>query len=90
MTLKIYLGFLLKFKSDVLTTFKHFKAVIENLIDQKIKILRTDCGGEYKSKAFAKFCFDKGITCLFFCPHTTQQNGVAERKHRLLVECALT
>ena len=47
--------YLLKFKSDVLSIFKYFKATVENLFDHKIKILRTDCGGEFTSNAFNEF-----------------------------------
>ena len=82
--------YLLKFKSDVFTIFKYFQATVENMLDHKIKILRTDCGGEFTSNAFNEFCKTQGITHQLSCPHTPQQNGVAERKHRHLVECSLT
>ena len=38
---------------------------------------------------FKQFCSSNGIVQHLTCPHTPQQNGVAERKHRHLVECAL-
>jgi hypothetical protein len=38
--------FPLKHKSQVLSTFIHFKSTIENLLNHKLKVLRTDCGGE--------------------------------------------
>jgi transposase InsO family protein len=82
--------FLLKHKSEVLTTFKHFKATVENQLSTQIKYLRTDCGGEYSSNAFTDFCSSHGITHQFSCPHTPQQNGIVERKHRHIVESALT
>uniref|UniRef100_A0A2N9GG32 Integrase catalytic domain-containing protein n=1 Tax=Fagus sylvatica TaxID=28930 RepID=A0A2N9GG32_FAGSY len=82
--------YLLKHKSDVLSTFKHFQATVENLLSKKIKILRTDCGGEYTSNAFTAHCASHGITHHLSCPHTPQQNGIVERKHRHIVECALT
>ena len=82
--------FLLKHKFEVLTTFKHFKATIENQLSKQIKYLRTDCGGEYSSNAFTDFCSSHGITHQFSCPHTPQQNGIVERKHRHIVESALT
>ena len=71
--------YLLKLKSDVLNIFKHFKITIENQLDLKIKILRSDGGGEFSSKAFAEFCSSQGIIHQFSCPHTPQQNGVAEK-----------
>ena len=82
--------YLLKHKSDVLSTFKHFQATVENLLSKKIKILRTDCGGEYTSNAFTAHCASHGITHHLSCPHTPQQNGIVDRKHRHIVECALT
>ena len=54
--------FLLKHKSDVLSTFKHFKASVEKQHSTQIKFLRTDCGGEYTSNAFTDFCSSHGIT----------------------------
>uniref|UniRef100_A0A2N9J617 Integrase catalytic domain-containing protein n=1 Tax=Fagus sylvatica TaxID=28930 RepID=A0A2N9J617_FAGSY len=47
------------------------------------------CGGEFTSTEFNKFCADNGIIHQLSCPHTPQQNGVAERKHRHLIQCAL-
>jgi hypothetical protein len=42
--------YLLKSKDEVFNKFKEFKALIENLFERKIKILRLDNGGEYTSK----------------------------------------
>uniref|UniRef100_A0A2N9FKJ8 Integrase catalytic domain-containing protein n=1 Tax=Fagus sylvatica TaxID=28930 RepID=A0A2N9FKJ8_FAGSY len=82
--------YLLKHKSDVLSIFKSFKAAVENQFSTQIKFLRTDCGGEYTSNEFTAFCSSSGITHQLSCPHTPQQNGIVERKHRHIVECALT
>uniref|UniRef100_A0A2N9F8N5 Integrase catalytic domain-containing protein n=1 Tax=Fagus sylvatica TaxID=28930 RepID=A0A2N9F8N5_FAGSY len=82
--------YLLHRKSDVLQTFKHFQASVENQLSQKIKILRTDCGGEYTSNEFNTHCASHGIIHHFSCPHTPQQNGLVERKHRHVIESALT
>ena len=51
----------LKSKDEVFNKFKEFKALIENLSVRKIKILRSDNGGEYTSKEFVNFCKDVGI-----------------------------
>jgi transposase InsO family protein len=53
--------YLLKSKDEVFSKFKEFKALIENLSETKIKILRSDNGGEYTSKEFVNFCIDVGI-----------------------------
>ena len=74
----------------MLHTFKHFQAFVENLLSQKIKVLRTDCGGEYTSNEFNAHCASHGITHHFSYPYTPQQNGIVERKHRHVIESALT
>jgi hypothetical protein len=53
--------YFLKTKDEVFSKFKEFKALIENLSEKKIKILRSDNGGEYTSKEFVNFCKDVGI-----------------------------
>ena len=42
--------YFLKAKNEVFEKFKEFKALIENLLDKRIKTLRLDNGGEYNSK----------------------------------------
>lgn len=54
----------------------------------KIKVIRSDRGGEYTSHSFAKFCEESGILRQFTQAHTPHQNGVAERKNRSLLEKA--
>jgi hypothetical protein len=70
--------------------FKEFKALIENLSERKIKILRSDNGGEYTSKEFVNFCKDVGIKRELTTPYNPQQNGVAERKNRTIMEAMKT
>ena len=82
--------YLLKHNFDVLDIFKFFKATVENQLDSKIKVLRTNNGGEFTSNSFKHFCSTHGLIHQFSCPHTRKQNGVAERKHRHIVKCALT
>ena len=54
----------------------------------KLKILRTDRGGEYTSNEFQNYCKDARIKRQLTVRHTPQQNGVAERKNRTIVEMA--
>jgi transposase InsO family protein len=81
--------YLLKHKSDTFHTFTQFQAMVHTQFSLPIKTIRTDCGGEFTSNQFNQFCASKGIIHQVSCPHTPQQNGVAERKHRHLVQCAL-
>jgi transposase InsO family protein len=82
--------YLLKSKDEVFSKFKEFKALIENLSERKIKILRSDNGGEYTSKEFVNFCKDVGIKRELTTPYNPQQNGVAERKNRTIMEAVKT
>ena len=68
----------------------HFKALVENQFGSKIKTLRTNGGGEYTSNHFKSFCLDNGIQHQLSCPYTPQQNSVAERKHKQIVESGLS
>jgi transposase InsO family protein len=48
--------YFLKAKDEVVIKFQEFKALVENLSERKIKVLRSDNGGEYTSKEFKDFC----------------------------------
>lgn len=50
--------------------------------------MRTDRGGEYISNDFQTFCKESGIRKQFTARYTPQQNGVAERKNRTIMEMA--
>ncbi|MCO5552239.1 hypothetical protein L7F22_005751 [Adiantum nelumboides] len=78
----------LKEKSDVFAIFQHYVSMVENEIGCKVQTLRTDRGGEYMSGAFKDFLGKKGIKHQCTMPYTPQQNGVAERKNRSLMEMA--
>jgi hypothetical protein len=80
--------YFLRRKNDVFEYFKEFRTMVEKKTEKSIKILRLDQGGEYKLGDFIKYCKMHGIVQHFIVPHTPQQNGVAERKNRTLVECA--
>lgn len=54
----------------------------------KIKAIQTNWGKGYR--AFTNLLMSHGITYRYSCPHTHEQNGVAERKHRHIVENGLT
>jgi hypothetical protein len=80
--------YFLKKKSEVFSRFKEFKSLVENQTGRKIKCLRTDNGGEFCNADFDKFCVDHGIKRHKTTPYTPQQNGVAERMNRSLMEKA--
>jgi hypothetical protein len=77
-------------KSEVLGCFIKLKCLLENQFSSKIMKLQTDGGGEYTSHAFTNFLSNHGIFHRISCPHTSQQHGIAERKHRHIVETGPT
>nr|GEU30853.1 putative ribonuclease H-like domain-containing protein [Tanacetum cinerariifolium] len=82
--------FFLSFKDETSDILKKFITEIENLKDLKVKIIRCDNGGEFKNKEMNDFCSQKGIKIEFSNARTPQQNGVAERRNRTLIEAART
>ena len=83
-TRKVWIYFLVE-KSDAFNTFKHFKSLFEKEIENCIKCLCTDRGGEFTSNEFNLFCKENGIKRQLTAAYTPQQNGVAERKNRTVM-----
>jgi histone deacetylase 1/2 len=80
--------YLLHRNSDVFNVFLQFQTHVERLLGHKIRHVQSDWGGEYRN---LNIFFQKlGIAHRVACPHTHQQNGAAERKHRHIVETSLT
>jgi transposase InsO family protein len=77
-------------KSEVFQCFVKFKLLVEKQLSCVIKQCQTDNGGEYVSNQFKKFMSQNGILHRLTCPHTSQQNGIAKRKHRHIMEIGLT
>ncbi|KAL0391272.1 UNVERIFIED_CONTAM: Copia protein [Sesamum latifolium] len=80
--------YLLSHRSEALDCFKRFLAEVENQREVNLKVFRTDRGREYLSEQFKQICEDKGIIRQLTIPYTPQQNGVAERRNRTLLEMA--
>ena len=75
-------------KSEVFSIFKKFKMMVELQCGYKIKKIRSDRGGEYTSIEFNSFCENMGVERQLTVAYTPQQNGVAERKNRTIIEMA--
>ncbi|GJY21428.1 putative ribonuclease H-like domain-containing protein [Tanacetum coccineum] len=82
--------FFLRTKDETSEILKNFIKEIENLVDKKVKIIRSDNGTEFKNHVMDEFCREKGIKREYSVARTPQQNGVAERKNRTLIEAART
>lgn len=68
------------------TKLKEWKALVEKQTNRKVKYLRTDNGLEFCGEKFNKFCRDNGIARHRTIRYTPQQNGVAERLNRTMME----
>jgi hypothetical protein len=62
--------------------------MVERQFNKKILAVQSDWGGEYER--LNSFFTQIGIVHHVSCPHTHQQNGDAERKHRHIVEVGLS
>lgn len=73
-------------KDQVFEKFKIFQASVERMTGKKLKIIRTDQGLEFCSNKFEKYLIDQGIKIERTSTYTPQQNGVAERFNRTILE----
>jgi transposase InsO family protein len=69
---------------------KKFLRRAQNEFDAKVKKIRSDNGTKFKNTQVEDFLDEEGIKHEFFSPYTPQQNRLAERKNRTLIEIART
>lgn len=81
-------AYTLEAKSEVLRHFKMFQSLAEAHFNLKISRFRCDNGREYLSTETRQYFEDCGIQFKFTIPYTPQQNGVAERMNRTIMEKA--
>ncbi|GJY56691.1 putative ribonuclease H-like domain-containing protein [Tanacetum coccineum] len=77
-------------KDETSGILKSFINGIENLVDHKVKVIRCDNGTKSKNREMNEFCEKKGILRQYSIARTPQQNGIAERRNRTLIEAART
>src|SRR3954469_16406153 len=70
--------------------FDEYKNLVENQTGRRIKTLRPDRGGEYVNRNFQQYLRQNGIQHQTTAPYTPQQNGVAERFNRTVIEMSRT
>lgn len=80
--------FILKSKEQVFDIFQNFCALVENQQNKTIKVIRTDNGLEFVNQKMRKFLESKGILHQKTVSYSPQQNGVAERANRTVIEKA--
>jgi hypothetical protein len=78
--------YLLKHKPEAFDAFKIFKTEVENQLNKTIKVLRTSRVGEYTSGILNDFYRKHGIIHQYTMLYTLQQNGVAKRRNRTLMD----
>jgi hypothetical protein len=85
----------IKERSEALDKFKIFKVEVENQYNIKIKLVRSDRGGEYYGRhtpygqvpgSFAMFLPKNGIVVQYSMSNDPQRNGVAEIRNRTLMD----
>ena len=79
---------LLTSKDEVAVAIKKFKTRAEAESGKKLRVLRTDRGGEFTSVEFAAYCVDKGVVRHHTAPYSPQQNGMVERRNQTVVGMA--
>nr|GEY19859.1 hypothetical protein [Tanacetum cinerariifolium] len=82
--------FFLASKDETSGILKNFITEIENLDDKKVKIIKCDNRTEFKNRVMSEFCEKKGIKREFSVARTPQQNNVAKKRNRTLIEVART
>nr|GEW92940.1 uncharacterized mitochondrial protein AtMg00810-like [Tanacetum cinerariifolium] len=82
--------FFLAIKDETSPILKTFITGLENKLSIKVKVTRSDNETEFKNSDINQFRRLKGIKKEFSVPRTPQQNGIVERKNRILIEAART
>nr|GEY40280.1 hypothetical protein [Tanacetum cinerariifolium] len=82
--------FFLATKDETSPILKTFITGVENQLNLRVKVIRSDNETEFKNNDLNQFCRMKGIKKEFSVPRTPQQNGIVERKNRTLIEAART
>jgi transposase InsO family protein len=77
-------------KTKTQGTLKRFLRRAQNEFELKVKKIRSDNGPEFKNLQVEEFLEEEGIKHEFSAPYIPQQNGVVERKNRMLIDMVRT
>nr|GEU80562.1 hypothetical protein [Tanacetum cinerariifolium] len=82
--------FFLEHKDETYPTLKSFINLVDNQLNKKVKSIKCDNSIEFKNAHMIDLCGSKGIKREYSNPRTPEQNEVAERKNKTLIEAART
>jgi hypothetical protein len=82
--------FFLQDKTETQGTLKRFLRRAQNEFELKVKKIRSDNGSEFKNLQVEEYLEQEGIKHEFSAPYKPQQNGVVERKNKMLIYMART
>lgn len=80
--------YLLQNKSDVFSKLKEYVELVQTMFNKRPKVIRPDRGGEYTGNEVIKYLNSNGIQIQYTTAYSPQQNGVAERINKTLIEMA--
>ncbi|GJY42489.1 retrotransposon protein, putative, ty1-copia subclass [Tanacetum coccineum] len=78
--------YILRFKHEAFGKFKEWKQLVENQTWRTVKKLRMDNGLVFCNREFEQLCIEGGIARHLIVVRTPQQNRVAERMNRTLMD----
>ncbi|KAK1643251.1 hypothetical protein QYE76_061056 [Lolium multiflorum] len=82
--------YFLKTKDETQQIFIDFATEVQRQHNLLIMAIRSDNGSEFKNYTLNDFLSDEGIRHQYSAAYTPQQNGVAERKNRTLMDMAIS
>ena len=77
-------------KDETFEKFGAFIKKVEKKVGHSLVCLRSDHGTDFENSRFIDFCNEHGVEHNFSAPRTPQQNGVVERKNRILEDMTRT
>ncbi|XXG47507.1 hypothetical protein AAC387_Pa02g2143 [Persea americana] len=86
-SMKVWI-YTLKTKDQTFVTFKRWKEMVKKQTGRKVKKLRTGNGNEYRLTEFENYYTDHSIVRHYTTTETPQQNGVAKRMNRTILDRA--
>jgi hypothetical protein len=76
-------------KGEATNAIRRVQVAAKAECGHKLRVLRTDNGGEFTAAEFASYCVDEGVQRHYSVPYSPQQNGVVERRNQTVVGMTL-